>query len=145
MIISEATYENIQDVAQLANIMWNDSTIKELESGFKEIINDENVVIFIASKKEEVVGFAQCGLRYDYVEGTNSSPVGYLEGIFIKEKFRKKGYAKKLLQYCEEWSKKKGCREFASDCEIINEISFMFHLSMGFSETNRIICFKKQI
>lgn len=145
MIISEATYENIQDVAQLANIMWNDSTIKELESGFKEIIDDENAVIFIASKKEEVVGFAQCGLRYDYVEGTNSSPVGYLEGVFIKENFRKKGYAKKLLKYCEEWSRKKGCREFASDCELTNDISFKFHLSMGFAEINRIICFKKQI
>ena len=37
------------------------------------------------------VGFAQCGLRRDYVEGTDSSPVGYLEGIFIKEEYRK-GY-----------------------------------------------------
>ncbi len=34
--------------------MWNDSTIKELESEFKEIIDDENAVIFIASKKSDV-------------------------------------------------------------------------------------------
>lgn len=145
MIISEATYEDIQDVAELANRMWNDSTIKELKSGFKEMIEDENTVIFVASKKEEVVGFAQCQLRYDYVEGTNSSPVGYLEGIFVKEKFRKKGYAKELVKHCEKWSKNMGCSEFASDCELINEDSLKFHISMGFIETNRIICFKKDL
>ncbi len=27
------------------------------------------------------VGFTQCQLRYDYVEGTKTSPVGYLERI----------------------------------------------------------------
>ncbi len=26
---------------------------------------------------------AQSQLRYDYVEGTESTPVGYLEGIFV--------------------------------------------------------------
>ena len=28
-------------------------------------------------------GFAQGQLRYDYVEGTDNSPVGCLEGIFV--------------------------------------------------------------
>ena len=53
------------------------------------------------------VGFAQCGLRRDYVEGTESSPVGYLEGIFVKESYRSKGCAKELLLACESWAKKK--------------------------------------
>ncbi|NMA84883.1 MAG: GNAT family N-acetyltransferase [Epulopiscium sp.] len=145
MIISKITSKDIQSVAQLANIMWSNSTIEELESDFKEIMKDKNVVVFVATEKEEVVGFAQCQLRYDYVEGTNSSPVGYLEGIFIRQECRHKGYAKELLKYCEKWSVEKGCKEFASDCELTNETSFKFHLSMGFSEANRIICFTKQL
>lgn len=36
-------------------------------------------------------------LRYDYVEGTNSSPVGCLEGVFIKEEFRKKDMQRNFL------------------------------------------------
>ena len=91
------------------------------------------------------VGFAQCGLRSDYVEGTESSPVGYLEGIFVKEQYRKQGYAKKLLAACEGWAKEQGCREFASDCELGNTGSFKFHMAMGFTEANRIICFTKRI
>ena len=87
----------------------------------------------------------ECQLRHDYVEGTHSSPVGYLEGIFVKEDYRKRGIAKKLLQACEQWSKEKGCTEFASDCEITNEQSLKFHLKADFSEANRIICFTKKL
>ena len=90
-------------------------------------------------------GFAQCQLRHDYVEGTDSSPVGYLEGIFVEESHRHRGLAKKLLTACEEWAREQGCREFASDCELDNTGSLAFHLSMGFAEANRIICLTKKL
>jgi len=79
------------------------------------------------------------------VEGTDSSPVGYLEGIFVEEEFRKKGYAKELLASCERWAKEMGCTEFASDCELENTGSLAFHLRMGFMEANRVICFTKKL
>ena len=86
-----------------------------------------------------------CGLRFDYVEGTDSSPVGYLEGIFVLEEYKKRGYAKELLGECQNWAKDQGCLEFASDCELDNEDSLKFHLKMGFAEANRIICFTKRL
>ena len=79
------------------------------------------------------------------MEGTESSPVGYLEGIFIKAEYCHRGYAKELLAACEAWAKQNGCTEFASDCELDNTGSLQFHLAMGFQEANRIICFKKRI
>ena len=85
------------------------------------------------------------GVRVDYVEGTKSSPVGYLEGIYIQEKYRLKGYARELVKACEEWAKNKGCSEFASDCELTNKESYSFHKKVGFKEANRIICFNKKI
>ena len=94
---------------------------------------------------ENPVGFAQCQLSYDCVEGTDTSPVGYLEGIFILEEYRLLGYAKELLLRCENWSRGKGCSEFAGDCELENEMSLRFHIAMGFGEANRIICFKKAL
>lgn len=95
--------------------------------------------------RRQSVGFAQCGLRHDYVEGTTGSPVGYLEGIFVEEPYRKQGCAKQLLDCCEQWAKEKSCTEFASDCELDNEISRQFHLGAGFREANRIVCFVKKI
>ena len=92
-----------------------------------------------------MIGFAQCSLRNDYVEGCSHSPVGYLEGIFVLENYRQKGISRQLLLSCETWAKKQGCREFASDCELDNTQSLSFHLACGFEEANRIICFTKKL
>lgn len=141
----KAVKTDVESIAMLAVQMWTGHTSEELDDGFAAAIENENSVIYLLIVDEDVVGFAQCGLRHDYVEGTSSSPVGYLEGIFVEEKYRKQGYAKQLLNCCEQWAKEKGCTEFASDCELDNEISQKFHMSLGFEEANRIICFKKNL
>ena len=87
---------------------------------------------------------ARSQLRSDYVEGTETSPVGYLEGIYVRPESRHKGVASALLSACEGWARQRGCTEFASDCELENENSAAFHLAAGFTEANRIICFTKR-
>lgn len=136
---------DLEILANLAVLMWSHSTIDTLLHEFSEMITKENMQFFLKFANNMPVGFAQCSLRYDYVEGTETTPVGYLEGIFIKEGFRNKGYAKELLAACEAWAKDKGCKEFASDCEIDNMDSFYFHKAMNFTEANRIICFIKAL
>lgn len=144
-MIRKAELTDISELAHLAVQMWHDSTVSDLEQEFKQIINGDNAVVFIKFIDKKPIGFAQCQLRTDYVEGTESSPVGYLEGIFVLEKYRHNGYAKKLLNTCENWAKEKNCREFASDCELDNIGSYKFHIAVDFAETNRIICFKKTL
>ena len=144
-MIIKAGMENLEEVAKLAVLMWSENTVQELMDEFSDMILEGNAQFFLKYDQNIPVGFAQCQLRYDYVEGTDTSPVGYLEGIFIMEEFRRKGYAKELLSECEKWAKQKGCREFASDCEIDNESSLGFHMALGFEETNRIICFTKKL
>lgn len=145
MIIKKATTAEAEIVAGLAIQMWEEPTIEELTQEFTDYINMDCNVIFLAMSDSQPIGFAQCGLRHDYVEGTNSSPVGYLEGIFVVKEHRKKGIAKEMLWACENWAKEQGCKEFASDCELTNETSLRFHLKMGFTEANRIICFTKNL
>ena len=144
-MVKKANIESINILVKLAIELWPNHDNNELVEEFSHLVNNDNVAFFIKYLDNEPIGFAQCQLRYDYVEGTNSSPVGYLEGIYVKEKYRKHGYAKMLLEECEKWSKKKGCTEFASDCEIDNVDSLAFHMAMGFEESNRIICFNKKI
>ena len=144
-MIKIATPSDTRVLAELAIQMWSNHTVSELNTDFAEIINSNNAVCFIKYVDDIPVGFAQCQLRHDYVEGTHSSPVGYLEGIFVVPEYQHKGYAKELLHECELWAKEKGCSEFASDCELNNTESFKFHLHIGFEEENRIICFKKHL
>lgn len=136
---------NMNELVELALMLFESSSADELRGEFLEIMNSENGVLFIKYADEKAVGFAQCQLRFDYVEGTETSPVGYLEGIFVKEEYRHSGYAKALLAECEKWSKLKGCTEFASDCELNNRASLAFHPANGFDEANRIICFTKKL
>ncbi|MDE7281837.1 MAG: GNAT family N-acetyltransferase [Ruminiclostridium sp.] len=144
-MVVKAEKRDVEALAELAMLMWEDNSVEELISEFSETVLDGRTQFFLKYEDNTPVGFAQCCLRYDYVEGTSTTPVGYLEGVFVKEEYRRKGYAKELLAECEVWARKKGCMEFASDCEIDNGDSFHFHRAMGFKEANRIICFTKDL
>ena len=144
-MIKKAGNNDLEALAKLAILMWQNHSITELINEFSEIIENGKSVFFLKYEYDVPVGFAQCQLRNDYVEGTKTSRVGYLEGIFVKEQCRHKGYAKELLVECEAWAKENGCSEFASDCEINNIDSFHFHQAMNFVEANRIICFTKAL
>ncbi|EBL5154416.1 GNAT family N-acetyltransferase [Salmonella enterica subsp. enterica serovar Dublin] len=43
------------------------------------------------------IGFADASIRHDYVNGCDSSPVAFLEGIFVLPSFRQRGVAKQLI------------------------------------------------
>ena len=144
-MIKKANHTDAAIIARLAICMWDSHTVEELTQEFEELLSHESAVIYLKYDADLPIGFAQCQLRYDYVEGTDSSPIGYLEGIFVKDGFRKCGYAKELLHACEEWAKNCHCTEFASDCELGNETRILFHQNMGFTEANRIVCFTKKL
>ena len=145
LVITKAEEKDALTVAGLAIQMWEDNVLEELAAELAEIINSAEAAVFLGTADGQAIGFAQCQLRHDYVEGTETSPVGYLEGIFIEEAYRRKGFAKQLLAACENWAMEQGCTEFASDCELDNTESLKFHLGMGFEEANRVICFTKKL
>ena len=142
MNIRKADQYDLPVIACLMTKLWPDHTLEEMMQEAADLLTSDDAAIFLA---EEGKGFAQCQLRYDYVEGTQTSPVGYLEGIYVEKGSRKLGMARKLLSACEEWAKQKGCQEFASDCELENTQSLKFHMALGFAEANRIICFTKKL
>ena len=144
-MIKKAKREDYKIVAKLAKELWKEHSIEELEKEFWEYLTSETASIFIAYENQIPIAFVQVSLRYEYVEGTTTSPVAYLEGIFVKNDYRNQGIARTLVKECEKWAKEKHCKELASDCEIENDISYSFHLKNNFKEVNRIICFKKEL
>ena len=144
-MIKHAEIKDLPMITELACKLWPDTTVEEMCAEMGEILAKTDSAFFLAYVEDVPIGFAQCQLRYDYVEGTDSSPVGYLEGIYVASEYRKHGIARELLTACETWAKSKGCTEFASDCELENVQSLQFHLNVGFEEANRIICFTKKL
>ena len=143
--IRKAAKTDAEILAKLAVKMWTGHTVPELAMDFRSVLNTEDAACFLLYAQAQAVGFAQCQLRHDYVEGTSTSPVGYLEGIFVEPSVRHRHLAKQLLTACENWAREKGCTEFASDCALTNTDSIAFHQSVGFTEENRIVCFRKDL
>ena len=144
-MIVKAKLPDAGAIAGMAAKMWDSHEIEELIGEFGELIASPEAAVFLCVADGQPVGFAQAQLRRDYVEGTDTSPVGYLEGVFVEEEFRKRGLGKALVSACEAWAREMGCTEFASDCELSNTQSLAFHLRAGFQEANRIICFSKEL
>ena len=144
MEIRKATPADSMALANLASRMW-DHAPEELDPEFASLTASDEAACFLAWNDNQPIGFAQCQLRHDYVEGCDTSPVGFLEGIYVEAEHRRSGVARALLAACEDWARSVGCSEFASDCELDNADSLRFHLAMGFEEANRIICFRKTL
>jgi aminoglycoside 6'-N-acetyltransferase I len=121
-------------------------TRSEHQAELEPFVSDSRFQAFIAiSADNEPMGFAEAYLRQDYVNGCDTSPVAFLEGIFVRPAFRRQGVARCLCEIVEAWARSKGCTEFASDALIDNLISQHMHVSLGFEETERVVYFKKTL
>jgi aminoglycoside 6'-N-acetyltransferase I len=108
--------------------------------------NPDRFAQFVAfDGKRNAVGFIEVALRSDYVNGTTTSPGAFLEGIFVAPPARRKGIARALVTRAEQWARSAGCSEFASDARIENAASHSMHRALGFSETERVVYFRKTL
>lgn len=93
----------------------------------------------------ETLGLAEASLRHDYVNGTDSSPVVFLEGIYVAPEHRRQGTAQRLIEQVSQWGRQQGCVEIASDASLDNLVSHALHRALGFEETERVVYFKKAL
>ncbi len=145
MMIRKATLADASELARLSVCLWPSHGYPEMEQGFRALLARPDAACFLAEEGGAGIGFAQCQLRHDYVEGTATSPVGYLEGVYVDGRHRGRGIARQLLGACEGWAREMGCTEFASDCELTNLTSQRFHEKLGFAEAGRIVCYTKKL
>jgi aminoglycoside 6'-N-acetyltransferase I len=79
------------------------------------------------------------------VNGCDTTPVAFLEGIYVAETHRKRGAARLLCAALERWARECGCSEFASDAYDWDTNSHAFHRAVGFKEMERVVYFKKPL
>jgi aminoglycoside 6'-N-acetyltransferase I len=93
----------------------------------------------------EPAGFIEAALRADYVNGTDSSPVAFLECLYVAPAYRRQGVGTILIATIISWAKANGCTEIASDALLDNKASQAMHQALGFQETERVVFFRKLI
>jgi aminoglycoside 6'-N-acetyltransferase I len=95
--------------------------------------------------QRQPIGFIEASIRGDYVNGTQSSPVGFVEGVYVIPSWRQRGVARELFAAIGDWARARGCRELASDALLENEISQRAHAALGFRETERVVYFVRKL
>jgi aminoglycoside 6'-N-acetyltransferase I len=130
----------------LRQALWSwgqDEHLKEMEAFIAAAADKVAFVALDDARRPQ--GFAESGLRHDYVNGATTSPVAFLEGIYVAPDFRGKGVARALLGAVESWAVAFGCTELASDVLIENAQGLALHGALGFHETERVVYFLKAL
>lgn len=146
--IRKATLADKQSWLKMRCALWPDDSRetheKEIDSFFSGELKQLGDVLLAENSSGTFVGFVELSIR-PYAEGCDSSRVAYLEGWFVEEDHRRQGIGGALVKAAEDWGRKMGCNEFASDAHMSNEVSRVSHLGLGFEEAGLIRCFKKEI
>jgi aminoglycoside 6'-N-acetyltransferase I len=115
---------------------------KDTHRFFKELSQEPLEVFFAIDRNSEPIGFIELSIR-PYADGCTSDRVAYIEGWYTIPKMRGLGVGAALITKAEQWAVANKCLELASDTEIANTTAAKAHKGVGFSETGRIVCFKK--
>lgn len=138
---------DVEALAELRFALWPDQPLETRRAEAAENLahRDNAFETFVALDGGEVVGFAEVSLRRDYVNGCETSPVAFLEGIYVRPGQRRRGVGSALVAAAGQWGRERGCSEFASDALLANESSLRFHRAAGFDETERVVYFRKAL
>jgi aminoglycoside 6'-N-acetyltransferase I len=146
--IAAATRDDLGAWSEMRYALWTwDSPEDHAEEADEMYLaGDPDRVAFLAFDDDGgAIGFAEGGLRRDYVEGCETSPVAYLEGVYVRPEARKRGAARALADAVGDWGRAKGCTEYGSDALLANVDSHAFHAAIGFVETERVVYFRREL
>lgn len=128
-------------------MLWPDARADEHLREIGQLLAEPGrYAAFIAlSVRGEPLGFAEASVRHDYVNGCDTSPVVFLEGIYVAPNARRQGIAGALCASIEQWGASHACSEFASDTPLGNASGQALHRALGFDETERVVYFRKPL
>jgi aminoglycoside 6'-N-acetyltransferase I len=131
---------------RLRQRLWDESSEDEHKGEMVGIIEhpDSQFVAVADNGDGRLVGFLEASIR-SHVEDCDSDQVGYLEGWFVDEAHRQQGIGARLVRAAEEWARRRGCTEMASDAEISNPVSINAHTKLGYTETSRLVHLRKEL
>jgi len=145
-IVRPLRENDIGEWFRLRKMLWDGSSEEEHKAEMMDIYeHTETQLVLVAEVGEGMLGgFLEASIR-PFVEDCHSDHVGYLEGWFVEDNYRRNGIGRRLVSEAEKWAKRKGATEMASDAEIGNEMSLEAHQNLGYEETSRLVHLRKDL
>lgn len=140
MQVRQASLAELECIDPLRRALWPDSPIEELSA---IVAAQPDYMVLMGMVENMPIAFAEISIRRDYVNGCETSPVAFLEGIYVDPAHRRAGVARALVETGVDLMQARGLREFASDALLDNTASHAFHQALGFTETERVVYFRR--
>lgn len=142
-----ATADDLGAWAGLRHQLWPHLSLEEHEAEIVDALSQpERLIAFLCVAPDgTAVGLAEASIRSDYVNGCETSPVAFLEGIVVDPATRRQGVAGVLVAAVSDWARSKGLSELASDADVDNTVSHAMHAALGFEETQRVVYFRRTL
>ena len=142
----KAPDSNDREWLRLRLRLWQEGTEAEHARYMADAIARGHFVrLALTQSSATAIGFIEASKRVDYVNGTSTSPVAFLEGLYVEPASRRKGVARALVEAVEAWAATEGCTELASDSPLENAAAHAAHRALGFEETERVVYFRKAV
>jgi aminoglycoside 6'-N-acetyltransferase I len=145
MSIVNADMTTLKEVVDLAILLFPQEDYDELFDVYNKSLTRDNEFVFLYEEDGIFVGYLHLSIRNDYVNGTDFSPVMFMEAIYVLPDYRRQGIGKKFVEHSQIYAEKNGIAQLASDCLTDNHLSEIFHKNCGFIEKERVICFVKNV
>jgi aminoglycoside 6'-N-acetyltransferase I len=133
------------DWLSLRSKLWPDVPESEHLRDMTDVLTRGHLVLLTVGVDGTRTGFVEASKRVDYVNGTSSSPVAFLEGLYVEPEARRKGIARALVAEVVRWAAAEGCSELASDSPIDNIAAHATHRALGFEEMERVVYFRRAL
>jgi aminoglycoside 6'-N-acetyltransferase I len=138
---------DLDDLARLRAALWPEQSLQAHRLEIVAAAEEGRGWVALLARADDgaAVGFAEATLRHDYVNGCETTPVAFLEGIYVDPEARRHGAAAALCRAVETWARGLGCTELGSDALLENAASHAFHAAVGFEARERVVCFRKRL
>lgn len=100
---------------------------------FEKLYKKENNILFIAKENDMAIGYAYCKIITSD-DGPQINHIALLDGIYVKEEYRKQKIATKLIDECKKWAKDIGAKIFELSVLEKNENAISLYKNIGFYE-----------
>lgn len=126
--------------------LWDEVSEDEHKSEMMDILehSDSQFVAVAEANNGQLIGFLEASIR-PFVEDCHTDHVGYLEGWFVEPDHRMHGIGRYLVRAAENWARKHGCTEMASDAEVGNDLSLAAHQRLGYEVTSKLVHLRKEL
>ncbi len=144
--VRELSENDLSEWLRLRLLLWDQSSEDDHKSEMVDVIEhgDTQFVAVADFGGGRLGGFLEASIR-SHVEDCETENVGYLEGWFVEERYRRLGVGRELVAFAESWARSKGSTEMASDAEVDNATSLQAHTQLGYSETSRLVHLRKKL